>query len=76
MEQADFVHHVRVNEYLSAEDPSAYRRRVAWFAGLGYAWIGGCLLVSIWLATWAIQHLASGRDLLADRCGRPGLDQP
>ncbi|MBU0915170.1 M48 family metalloprotease [Aquabacterium parvum] len=61
MEQADFVHHVRVNEYLSAEDPSAYRRRVAWFAGLGYAWIGGCLLVSIWLATWAIQHLASGR---------------
>lgn len=61
MEQADFIHHVRVSEYLSAEDPTAYRRRVAWFAGLGYAWIGGCLLVSIWLATWAIQHLTTGR---------------
>ena len=61
MEQADFVHHVRVSEYLSAEDPSAYRRRVAWFAGLGYAWIGGCLLVSGWLAAWAVQHLLSGR---------------
>lgn len=61
MEHADFIHHVRVSEYLSAEDPDAYRRRVAWFAGLGYAWIGGCLLVSIWLATWAVQHLMTGR---------------
>ena len=61
MEHADFIHHVRVSEYLSAENPSAYRRRVAWFAGLGYAWIGGCLLVSIWLATWALQHLLTGR---------------
>lgn len=61
MEHADFIHHVRVSEYLSAEDPDAYRRRVAWFAGLGYAWIGGCLLVSVWLATWAIQHLMTGR---------------
>jgi len=60
MEHADFIHHVRVSEYLSAEDPNAYRRRVAWFAGLGYAWIGGCLLVSIWLASWAVQHLMSG----------------
>lgn len=61
MEHADFIHHVRVSEYLSAEDPNAYRRRVAWFAALGYAWIGGCLLVSIWLATWAVQHLLTGR---------------
>lgn len=61
MEHADFIHHVRVSEYLSAEDPNAYRRRVAWFAGLGYAWIGGCLLVSIWLAGWTLQHLTTGR---------------
>lgn len=61
MEQADFVHHVRVSEYLSAENPVAYRRKVAWFAGLGYAWIGGCLLVSGWAASWAFQHLMSGR---------------
>lgn len=60
MEHADFIHHVRVSEYLSAEDPNAYRRRVAWFAGLGYAWIGGCLLVSAWLATWAIRRLMDG----------------
>jgi len=61
MEHADFIHHVRVSEYQSAEDPQAYRRRVAWFAGLGYAWIGGCLLVAIWLSVWAIQHLMTGR---------------
>jgi len=61
MDHADFVHHVRVNEYLSAEDPSGYRRRVALFAGVGYAWIALCLTAAVLLSAWALRHLLAGQ---------------
>jgi hypothetical protein len=60
MNQADFIHHVRINEYLSAEDPKGYRRRVAWFAVLGYAWMGACITAATAVALWALKQLSSG----------------
>ena len=38
MEQADFVHMVRMSEHASAENSRAYRLSVGAFAMLGYAW--------------------------------------
>lgn len=52
MEHADFVHLVRASEQASAEDARAYRRQVALFAALGYAWVIGCLLLAIALLGW------------------------
>lgn len=60
MDHADFVHHVRVNEYLSAENPQGYRRRVALFAALGYAWIVASLSGAVAVALWALKHLLEG----------------
>ena len=65
MDHADFVHHVRVNEYLSAEDPRGYRRRVALFAALGYAWIAGSLAAAAMVGLWALRHLGSGHVRMA-----------
>ena len=39
MDQADFVHMVRISEHASADNSRAYRRSVAAFAALGYAWV-------------------------------------
>ena len=43
MERADFIHLVRLSEQESAQDSKAYRRGVAAFAALGYAWVVGCV---------------------------------
>jgi Zn-dependent protease with chaperone function len=51
LQHADFVHLVRMSEHASAQDGAAYRRSLAAFAGLGYAWVlGGFLLAAGMLA--------------------------
>ncbi|MFG6487885.1 M48 family metalloprotease [Roseateles sp. BYS78W] len=61
MEQADFVHMVRVSEQASAHDSKAYRRSVAAFAALGYAWVVGCLVLATCLVAWLVPQLLHGR---------------
>jgi len=61
MEWADFVHLVRTSEQDSAENSSAYRRSVAAFAALGYAWVLGCLALGAGLLGWAGLQLLQGR---------------
>ncbi len=61
MDQADFVHMVRMSEIASAENSSAYRRSVAAFAALGYAWVLGCLLLALGMVAWALPPLLAGR---------------
>lgn len=61
MEHADFIHHVRLNEYQSAEDPQGYRRKVAVFAAVGHAWIALCLIAGLALNWWGLSHLLRGQ---------------
>ncbi|QDL53788.1 M48 family metallopeptidase [Rhodoferax aquaticus] len=66
MERADFIHLVRLSEHASAEDSQAYRRGVAMFAFVGYAWVIGCVLIAAaalwWLASdWKTGHVNGGR---------------
>ena len=61
MDQADFVHMVRMSEIASAENSSAYRRSVAAFAALGYAWVLGCLVLALGMVAWAVPPLLEGR---------------
>ena len=61
MDQADFVHMVRMSEHASAENSSAYRRSVAAFAALGYAWVLGCLLLAAGMVAWVLPQLLQGR---------------
>lgn len=61
MDQADFVHLVRLSEHASAENSRAYRRGVAAFAALGYAWVLGCLLLAGALVAWALPQVLAGR---------------
>ena len=61
MDQADFVHMVRMSEIASAENSSAYRRSVAAFAALGYAWVLGCLVLALGMVAWALPPLLAGR---------------
>jgi Zn-dependent protease with chaperone function len=61
MDQADFVHMVRMSEIASAENSSAYRRSVAAFAALGYAWVLGCLALALGMVAWALPPLLEGR---------------
>ena len=60
MEHADFIHFVRLSEYACAAQPKTYRRNVALFAALGYAWIVGCLLVAMALLAWVVPRLIQG----------------
>jgi len=46
MDQADFVHMVRLSEQASAQDSRAYRRGVAAFAALGLLWVS---LRALWM---------------------------
>jgi hypothetical protein len=57
---ADFVHLVRLSEHASAEDSAAYRRSVAVFAGLGYAWVLGCLLLAAGTLAWIVDAALHG----------------
>lgn len=52
MDRADFVHLVRLSEHDSADDSARYRRSVALFAALGYAWVLACLLLAVGLLVW------------------------
>lgn len=61
MDQADFVHMVRMSEHASAENSSAYRRSVAAFAALGYAWVLGCLALAAGMVLWVLPQLLQGR---------------
>ncbi|KQY81107.1 M48 family metallopeptidase [Pelomonas sp. Root1444] len=61
MDQADFVHMVRMSEQASAQDSRAYRRSVAAFAALGYAWVMGCLVLAGGLIAWLLPQLLHGR---------------
>ena len=61
MEQADYVHLVRVSELASAENSQAYRRSVVLFAALGYAWVLGCLVLALCLLLWSGSHLMAGQ---------------
>ncbi|MBS0340227.1 MAG: M48 family metallopeptidase [Proteobacteria bacterium] len=61
MDRADFVHLVRLSEHDSADDSARYRRGVALFAALGYAWVLACLLLAVGLLVW-----------IASSLGRPG----
>ena len=61
MEQADFVHMVRMSEHASAENSRAYRLSVGAFAMLGYAWVLGCLALGAGLVGWAGLQLLQGR---------------
>ena len=61
MDQADFVHLVRLSELASADNSRTYRLRVAAFAALGYAWVLGCLGLAIGIFAWVLPQLLSGR---------------
>jgi tetratricopeptide (TPR) repeat protein len=60
LEQADFIHLVRLSEHASAENSKAYRRSVAAFAALGYAWVVGCLLLAAAILAWTVVAAARG----------------
>lgn len=60
MEHGDFVHLVRLSEQASAQDSQAYRRGVALFAAVGYAWVLGCVAVSAAALWWLAASVARG----------------
>lgn len=61
MDQADFVHLVRMSEHASADNSRAYRRSVAAFAALGYAWVLGCMALAAGLLLWLVPQILHGR---------------
>lgn len=61
MDQAEFVHLVRLSEQASADDGRRYRRGVAAFVALGYAWLLGCLMLATGLLAWVVPQLLQGR---------------
>jgi Zn-dependent protease with chaperone function len=61
VERADFVHLVRLSEQASAEDSSGYRRSVALFAAIGYAWVLGCVVFSALALWWLAGSVGRGR---------------
>lgn len=60
MKHAEFIHFVRLSEYACAEQPKQYRRSVALFAALGYAWVAACLLVALGLLWWVVPYMLQG----------------
>jgi len=52
LDRADFVHLVRLSEHDSADDSARYRRGVAFFAALGYAWVLACLALAVGILVW------------------------
>ncbi|MDH6593173.1 Zn-dependent protease with chaperone function [Variovorax sp. TBS-050B] len=61
MDRADFVHLVRLSEHASADDSVRYRRGVAAFAALGYAWVLACLALSVGIIAWVALAAQRGR---------------
>jgi len=60
VERADFIHLVRLSEHASADDSAAYRRSVASFAALGYAWVVGCAVLACGLLWWVGTSMLRG----------------
>ncbi|MDM0043475.1 M48 family metallopeptidase [Variovorax dokdonensis] len=61
MDRADFVHLVRLSEHDSADDSARYRRGVALFAALGYAWVISCLALALGVLAWVAMPMGSAR---------------
>jgi hypothetical protein len=61
MERADFIHLVRLSEQESAQDSKAYRRGVAAFAALGYAWVVGCVVLAVVILFFGISAMLRGQ---------------
>lgn len=61
MERADFIHLVRLSEQESAQDSKAYRRGVAAFAALGYAWVVGCMVLAVVILFFGISAMLRGQ---------------
>jgi hypothetical protein len=60
MDHADFIHAVRLSEFACAEQPAAYRRQVAAFAALGYAWVALCLVAAMTILGLIVPRLLAG----------------
>lgn len=56
MDAVDFKHLVRISEQDSAAQPARYRRHLAFFAALGYAWVLACLLLALAMLGWVLQR--------------------
>lgn len=50
---------MRISEQDSAAQPERYRRHLAFFASLGYAWVLLCLLLAVLLLSWVAQRWAA-----------------
>jgi len=61
VDHTDFVHLVQLGEQARADDGKAYRRRVAAFAALGYAWTLGGLALAVGILGWVLPQLQQGR---------------
>ncbi len=61
MDRADFIRLVRLSEHASAENSARYRRGIAAFAALGYAWVAGCLALGVGLIAWTMASIGQGR---------------
>ena len=61
MDRADFIHLVRLSEQASADDSARYRRGVAAFAALGYAWVIACLLLAVGVIVGVAASVGRGR---------------
>jgi Zn-dependent protease with chaperone function len=61
LERADFVHLVRLSEHDSADDSVRYRRGVAAFAALGYAWVVACLGLAVGILVWLASTYGQSR---------------
>jgi Zn-dependent protease with chaperone function len=72
MEQADFVHLVRVSEIDAEQAPKAYRRHVLWFATLGYAYVVISLVAGCALLYLAYYLLGAGKFYPAAMSGLGG----
>lgn len=64
MDYSDYVHLMRTHEQASQDAPEAYRRRVLWFAVLGYLAVFVLALLAVaglaWIALRALQGQARG----------------
>jgi Zn-dependent protease with chaperone function len=72
VEQADFVHLVRVSEIDAQERPQAYRKHVVWFAALGYGYVALSLVLGCALMYLAIVLLGNRKFYPAIMCGIGG----
>src|SRR5882672_7784566 len=50
-----------MSEHASADDSVRYRRGVAAFAALGYAWVIACLMLAVGILVWIAGSIGQGR---------------